>query len=457
MATPFDETRTLPHSEESERAVLAAILLDAESHLATASTRLEPEDFHLGRHRLLYRTMLDLQEDESPIDQRTLQARLEQRGESEQVGGVAYLASLEVDLPDLGRVEAYIEIIKENATRRQLIEVSTRTFQNAQDGGLTAGEALAAAEREILDLGEDAVAKGFVQIDEVYRETVEKLNQDRDGFRGVATGFLDLDRMTHGLQPGNLVIVAGRPGMGKTSLALNIASHVARHEHLAVGFFSLEMTDREIGMRVLCSTTDIPFDRLRDGRLSAQDRELLDQEMEASRDAPLYIDDSSNPSLLEVASKARRLKAQGDLGLVVVDYLQLMNAGSKHENRNLEIGAITRGLKQLAKELEVPVMALSQLSRQPEKRGGDHRPQLADLRESGNIEQDADVVMFVFREEVYDPDNAELEGLAELIVAKHRNGRTGPVHLVFMGDTTTFRNFDAHHTPPEGSDWDTAN
>ena len=450
MLAPVQDTHSLPHSEESERAVLAAILLDAERHLAVTSSRLKPGDYYFERHRLLYEAMLSLQEAESPIDLRTVQARLEQRGEFDSAGGMAYLATLEVDLPDLGRVDSYVEIIKERALRRRLIDACTKIYRTALDGGLEAEEALAQAEQEVLELSEEAVSRTFAPLDQIYRETMEELERRTgDEFPGLRTGFVDLDRMTHGLQPGNLVIVAGRPGMGKTSLALNIAAHVAQQEGRPAGFFSLEMSQREIAMRVLCSTTDIPFHRLRGGQLSPRDWRRLHQAVANSRDSPLFVDDSANPSLLEVTSKARRLKAQSGLSLLVVDYLQLMNAGGRYENRNLEIGAITRGLKQLAKDLEVPVVALSQLSRLPERRGKDHRPQLADLRESGNIEQDADIVMFVYREEVYEPEDPDVEGLADLIVAKHRNGETGSVRLVFLGDTTTFRNYDGHHTPPE--------
>ncbi len=451
MRSPIEETHGLPHSEESERAVLAAILLDADRHLAATAVRLKPHDYYVRRNRLLYEAMLTLQEADSPIDLRTVQARLEQQGQLEDAGGVAYLATLEVDLPDLGRVDSYVEIIKERALRRRLIDACTTIYRTALDGGLEAADALGRAEQAVMELSEEAVTRTFAPLGEVYRETVEALEQQStNGFPGLSTGFVEFDRITHGLQPGNLVIVAGRPGMGKTSLALNIAAHAAHREQKTAGFFSLEMSEREIAMRVLCSTTDIPFNRLRGGRLGARDWSRLHEAVENGRDSRLFIDDAANPTLLEVASKARRLKAQHGLALLVVDYLQLMNAGGRYENRNLEIGAITRGLKQLAKELEVPVVALSQLSRLPERRTRDHRPQLADLRESGNIEQDADLVVFVYREELYEPDNPDVEGLADLIIAKHRNGETGTVQLVFLGDTTTFRNYDSHHTPPEG-------
>ncbi|MFL6193140.1 MAG: replicative DNA helicase, partial [Thermoanaerobaculia bacterium] len=257
------------------------------------------------------------------------------------------------------------------------------------------------------------------------------------------SGFTDVDRITQGLNRGNLIIIAGRPGMGKTSFALNVAQHVSIRERKAVGVFSLEMSQQELALRILCSEADISFSRLRSNRVSQKEWTRIIQTVRTIGDAPLFIDDSPNPTLLEVASKSRRLKAERGLALIILDYLQLMQAGGKYENRNLEIAAISRGMKQLAKELEIPVIALSQLSRQPERRGSDHRPQLSDLRESGSIEQDADMVAFIYRDEVYN-QTEENKGLAELIIAKHRNGETGTVDLVFLGETTSFRNLDRH-------------
>ena len=434
------QQRTLPHSEESERAVLGAILLDPQV-LPTISGRLRAEDFYLDRHQTLYQAMLDLQEERVTIDLRTLQAKLEQRSQFETIGGIAYLASLDLDLPDLGRVDAYVEIVKERSVRRRLILASNQIIKDCLDGGLVAAAALGRAEQAILGLGEEAIQRGFVQLSHVLHDTLEEL-EERPGSTliGVPSGFIDLDRITHGLNRGNLIIVAGRPGMGKTSLALNIAQHVALREQKSVGIFSLEMSQQELALRILCSEADVSFSRLRSGALSQKQWQKVIQTVRSTGDAPLFIDDSPNPTLLEVASKARRLKAERGLALVILDYLQLMQAGGRYENRNLEIAAISRGMKQLAKELEIPVIALSQLSRQPERRGSDHRPQLADLRESGSIEQDADMVAFVYRDEVYNPDKEESKGLAELIIAKHRNGETGTVELVFQGETTTFRN-----------------
>lgn len=450
MLQTAEQPKSLPHSEESERAVLAAVILDP-SVLPSIASRLTDDDFYVDRHRLLYGTMVDLQEEGSGIDLRTVQARLEQRDKLEAVGGLAYIAGLDLDLPDLGRVDSYVEIIKERSIRRRLINASQTIIRDCLDGGLEAQEALGRAEQAVFGLGEEAIRKGFVQLGSVLHETLEEL-EERPGSTliGVPTGFVDLDRITHGLNRGNLVIIAGRPGMGKTSFALNVCQHIALRESRPVGVFSLEMSAQELGLRILCSEAAVPFSRLRSGHLSQKQWGRIIQCTRQVGDAPLFIDDSPNPTLLEVASKARRLKAEKGLGLVVLDYLQLMQAGGRYENRNLEIAAISRGMKQLAKELDIPVIALSQLSRNPERRGSDRRPQLSDLRESGSIEQDADMVAFIFREEVYKPDDPEVEGLAELIIAKHRNGETGTVELAFIGETTTFRNLDRHHAPPGG-------
>jgi replicative DNA helicase len=433
------QQKTLPFSEESERAVLGGILLDP-GVLPTITGRLRAEDFYLERHQVLYQAMLDLQDEQVEIDLRTLQAKLEQQGHFDSVGGVAYLATLDLDLPDIGRIDQYAEIIKERSVRRRLIQASGQIIRDCLDGGLSAQEALGRAEQAILGLGEEAVQRGFVLLSNVFHSTLEEL-EERTGslLTGIPTGFTDLDRICHGLNRGNLIVLAGRPGMGKTSFALNIAQNVAVREGKTVGLFSLEMSQQELALRVLCSEADISFSKLRGAHLSSKEWTRVYQTVRAIGDAPLFIDDSPNPSLLEVASKSRRLKAERGLALVILDYLQLMQAGGKYENRNLEIAAISRGLKQLAKELEVPVIALSQLSRAPERRGSDHRPQLSDLRESGSIEQDADMVAFVYRDEVYGPTD-DNKGLAELIIAKHRNGETGTVDLVFLGETTSFKN-----------------
>jgi replicative DNA helicase len=447
MIDTLPQQKALPHSQESERAVLGGVMLDS-SILPTISGRLRAEDFYSERHQLLYQVMIDLQDEQVEIDLRTLQARLEQRGQLEMVGGLAYLSGLDLDLPDIGRVDTYVEIVKERSIRRRLIQMSGRIIRDCLDGGVEAKEALGRAEQSVLSLGEEAIQRGFAQLGNVLHTTLEEL-EERPGtmLTGVPTGFIDFDRISQGLNRGNLIIIAGRPGMGKTSFALNMAQHATIREKKTVGIFSLEMSQQELALRILCSEADISFGRLRSNRVSQKEWTKIIQTVRSIGDAPLYIDDSPNPSLLELASKSRRLKAERGLSVVIVDYLQLMQAGGKYENRNLEIAAISRGLKQLAKGLEIPVIALSQLSRQPERRGSDHRPQLADLRESGSIEQDADMVAFIYRDEVYSPTD-ENKGLAELIIAKHRNGETGTVDLVFLGETTSFRNLDRHGIEP---------
>ena len=444
MIETLTQQKALPHSEEAERAVLAGVLL-APEQLPVVSGRLASEDFYAERHRHVFQAMIDLAAVATPIDLRTVQARLEQRDKLEAVGGVAYLASLDLDLPDLGRLESYVEIVKERSVRRRLIEACGDITRNCLDGGLDAQQALGRAEQAILELGEEAIQRGFVPLSRIFHHTLEDL-EDRPAtaFIGIPTGFVDFDDKTRGLNRGNLVIIAGRPGMGKTSFALNIAQHVAIRERRPVGIFSLEMSQGELSRRILASEADVSYAPLSSGHLSKKQWSQVLQTVRSISTAPLYIDDSASPSLLEVASKARRLKAENGLQLLFVDYLQLMQAGGRYENRTLEVAAITRGLKQLAKELDIPVVALSQLSRQPERRGSDHRPQLADLRESGSIEQDADLVTFIYRDEIYKKDDPDNKGLAELIIAKHRNGVTGTVKLVFLGDITSFRNLSKH-------------
>jgi replicative DNA helicase len=428
--------KAMPFSDESERAVLAAVLLDPRL-LSSVAGRLNAEDFYTDRHRTIYSTMLELQEESTAIDLRTLQAALEQRGALEAVGGFAYLAGLDVDLPDLGRFETYVEIVKERSVRRRLIDVCREVTRDCLDGGVDAPSALARAEQAVMALGEEAVRRGFVPLSKVLDETLEML-EDRSGtgMVGLDTGFADLNAKIHGLAGGSLIIVAGRPGMGKTTFALNVAQHIAGALRKTVGIFSLEMSQQELGLRLLAAESDIHLAKLRAAHLSQAESVTVLEAMKKFGRSPLFIDDTAAPSLLEIASKARRLLAEKKLQLLIIDYLQLMQVSGRFENRNLEIAAITRSLKQLAKELDLPIVLLSQLSRMPERRGGDHRPQLSDLRESGAIEQDADVVLFVYRDWVYDKEKDEHE--AELIVGKNRHGGLGTVPLVFFGETCRF-------------------
>jgi replicative DNA helicase len=436
MLDLLNQPKSMPQSEESERAVLAAVLLDPRL-LPSVSGRLTTEDFYGERHRAIYSAMVELMEESTTIDLRTLQARLEQQGAFEASGGISYLAGLDVDLPDLGRFEAYVEIVKERSVRRRLIEVCREVTRDCLDGGTDAPTALSKAEQAVLALGEEAIHRGFVPLSRILEETLEML-EDRPGkgLVGLESGFVDLDRKTHGFGGGSLVIIAGRPGMGKTTLALNIAEHVAIRQRQAVGLFSLEMGQQELSLRILSAESEVKFAKLRSGHYSQAEAVKMIETMKTIGRSPLFIDDSASPSILEVGSKARRLKAEKQLSLLVIDYLQLMQAGGRYENRNLEIAAITRAFKQLAKELDIPILLLSQLSRMPERRGGEHRPQLSDLRESGAIEQDADLVLFVYRDRLYNEEADERD--AELIIGKNRHGETGVVPLVFFGETSRF-------------------
>ena len=441
-------TKALPHSEESERAVLAAILLSPHV-LPVVTARLSSEDFYLERHQLIFDCMLALQEDGTEIDLRTLQGKLELRNAFDTVGGMAYLAGLDLDLPDLGRVESYVEIVKERSIRRRLIQAAQKISFDSFESGQEAHEVLAEAEKMVLGLGEEAIRRGFSVLGDVLGDTIVSLEERAEGGTvGLETGFFDWDRLTQGLVAGNLIIVAGRPGMGKTSFAINVMQHVTIRSKEPAAMFSLEMGEQELAQRIMASESNLPFGNLRSGQLSEGQWNHLYETIQRIDHAPLYIDDTPNPSLVEISSKCRRLRAEHGISLLVVDYLQLMSAGGKYESLQLEIAAISRGLKQLAKELEIPVIALSQLSRQTERRAGDHRPQLSDLRESGAIEQDADMVCFIYRDEIYNKDDPDVKGLAELIVAKHRNGATGTIDLVFIGESTSFRNLDRVHEQP---------
>jgi replicative DNA helicase len=444
------KVRVLPHSVEAERAMLAAALLSPDVLPAVAG-RLALDDFYLERHRLIYAAMVELRESGAGIDLRTLQARLEHAGAWERSGGMAYLAALDLDLPDLGSVDRYVELVKERSVRRRLIASLGSVVGDAFDGrGVDAAEALSRAETAVRELGAEASRRTLTPLTELFEETTARLEERATGeLLGIPSGFPDWDRLSEGLVAGQLVVVAGRPGMGKTSLALDVARHVAIRRALPVAVFSLEMSRLELTQRILAAESGLPFADLRAARLDERDWSKLYHTMKRADGAPLFIDDSAAPSAAEIASKARSLKARRGLALVVVDYLQLLRepvgrggrerAGrSGYESRQQEVAALSRAFKVLAKELEVPVIVLSQLSRKPEERTRDHRPVLADLRESGAIEQDADMVCFVYREELYKKDDPGVRGLAELIVDKNRNGPTGTVELVFLGERATF-------------------
>jgi replicative DNA helicase len=430
--------RTLPHSEESERAVLGALLLDP-SLLAGVRTRLEPRHFWQERHAALYSAMLAVADAGSTPDPRTLQAHMEQARTWNDCGGLAYLATLDLDLPDLGRTAEYVEIVRERAVRRDLIAMARQSITAAAETAAPADGLLAALSRDAQALLAGAVPARWTSagaaVDEILRVVEEGRASD---LQGLATGFPDYDRLGPTLLPGCLYIIAGRPGMGKTSLALDLARHLAVVQGRAVGIFSLEMRRPELGLRLLTAEADVPTRYVRAGHCSARQWKELFAAARRIAAAPIQIDDTPDLTLQALEGRARRLQAvRPDLALLVVDYLQLVTAGVR--DRRQEVALISRRLKALAGTLGLPIVALSQINRESTRRA-DPRPTLADLAESGAIEQDADQVTFVHRQEVYTPEDQSIRGLAELIVDKHRHGTTGTAGLLWIGPTTSFRN-----------------
>ncbi len=437
----------LPASIDAERSILGSILLDNFLYNQAAET-LKADDFALDSHRRIYSRMMELAEHSKPIDIVTLAEELARRKEVEAVGGVAYISSLTDGLPRRPNIEHYVKIVRDKAMLRALIHTASTAIARASEQAESADEILDTTEAAIFQLADDRVQRGFVAIPEIVKESfgsIDQLYERGQRITGLATHYERLDELTSGFQASDLIIIAARPSMGKTAFAINIAENAAVRDGKTVGIFSLEMSRESLLLRLLCSQAMVDSHKLRTGFLGRDDHQKLVDALGRLAEAPIFIDDTPGISLHEMRAKARRLKAgQNGLDMIVVDYLQLMAAapigGKRFENRTQEVSAISRGLKALAKELRCPVVALSQLSRAPESRGGDHRPQLSDLRESGSIEQDADVVMFIFREEVYNRDNPELEGMAEIIVAKQRNGPTDTVKLAFIKRSTRFEN-----------------
>ncbi len=433
--------RILPHNVDAEKSVLGSILVNNENYY-TVVENLHSDDFYLGAHRTIFRTMSDIVDASRAVDLITLQDELARTSLLESAGGIGYLASLMDGIPHLVNIDHYLQIIREKSLFRQLIHSTNRIMSECFEQMDPAEEILDRAEQVLFELSEKRIQTGLVHVRDLQGDAhrlLEKLYTEREVITGVATGFIDFDRMTSGLQGSDLVILAARPSMGKTAMALNIAQQVALRMGKPVGIFSLEMSKEQLLMRLLCAEALVDAHRVRTGYLSKEDFAKLVDALGQIANAPLFIDDSSTLTIMEMRAKARRLKAEHGLGLLIVDYLQLMSGYGRSENRNQEISGISRGLKGLAKELQVPVLALSQLSRAPEQRTGrDHRPQLSDLRESGSLEQDADLVAFIYREEVYKP-NDENAGLAELIISKQRNGPTGTVRLAFQKQYTRFR------------------
>ena len=445
MAETAVSERPLPHNLEAEKCVLGAVLIhnDAFNH---AAELLDSRDFYRDAHRRIFDKMIVLSDRNEVIDLVTLKEELGRAGDLDKVGGPAYIAALVDGVPKSTNVEYYARIVKEKATLRSLIHASNKILAMAYRAETDADIQLDEAERAIFEIADDRIETGFVPLSDLVPasfERIERLQETKGDLTGVPTGFTDLDALTSGLQPAELVIVAARPAMGKTSLALNIAQHVGTKTNMTIGLFSLEMSKEQLFLRMLTSEARINAHQFRTGFLSEQDYSRLSHSLEALSGAGVYIDDPSTIGVLEMRAKARRLKAEHNLHLLIVDYIQLVQGRGRFENRTQELASISRSLKGLAKELNVPVIALSQLSRAPESRS-EHRPQLSDLRESGALEQDADVVLFIYREDQYDP-KPDNENTAELIIGKQRNGPTGVVRLAFLKEFTRFENQTAVH------------
>ncbi len=444
----LDQIKLPPHSVEAEQSVLGGLLLEA-SALDKITDLVTDDDFYRQEHRLIYRQIVRLSELAKPVDVITVAEALEIAGELEKVGGLPYLGGLAQNVPSAANIRRYGEIVRERSIMRKLAEVGTDIASSAYNPtGRDAAQLLDEAESKVFEIAEAGSKgkQGFISMPPLLSQVVERIEtlyarDNPSDITGIATGFTDLDRMTSGLQPGDLIIVAGRPSMGKTALAINIAENVAMDSKLPVAIFSMEMGATQLAMRMLGSVGKLNQHDLRTGRLQDDDWGRLTHALGRLNDAPIHIDESAALSALDLRARSRRLHRQNNgLGLIVVDYLQLMssNAGKASENRATEISEMSRSLKALAKELHVPVMALSQLNRSLEQRPN-KRPVMSDLRESGAIEQDADLILFIYRDEVYNSDSPD-KGKAEIIIGKQRNGPIGKVELAFRGEYTRFDN-----------------
>ena len=439
-----DALKVPPQSIDAEQSVLGGLLLDNQRWEAIAD-RITADDFYRREHRLIFNAIAALSEESSPADVITVSEHLEQTGELEAAGGLAYLGSLANNTPSAANVPAYADIVRERSVLRQLLGAARDISDTAYNpDGRSAGEVLDIAEKRIFDISEQRARgrSGVQHIASILTKTVDRIDElyrAQGSITGVATGFTDLDDKTSGLQPSDLIIVAGRPSMGKTTLAINMAENAAVGRKVPVAIFSMEMPGTQLATRMMASLGRINSHRLRTGKLDDEDWPRLTSAMTLLSEAPIFIDDTPALTPMELRARARRIKREHGLGLIVIDYLQLMQSTAVGENRATEISEITRSLKGLAKELNVPVIALSQLNRSLEQRT-DKRPVMSDLRESGAIEQDADVILFIYRDEVYNEDSPH-KGTAEVIIGKQRNGPIGKTVLTFLGEYTKFENY----------------
>ncbi len=436
--------KIMPHNKEAEQSILGSMLIDKEC-LVSSFEALKTDDFYLESNKLIFDAMQELFNRNEPIDIVTVSAELTAKNSLEAIGGIEYLSYLATTLPTTANLRQYIDLVLDRSTLRRIIRAASDILDNSYSPAGNAQSVADEAGRLIFSVLENQENRGLVHIKDVLlqaHDSLADLYQNKGRLTGVTTGLTDLDKELHGLQKSDLILVAARPSMGKTSFALNIASAAAIKGNTPVAIFSLEMSAPQIVSRLISSEMLIDSEHLRTGELTDEDWEKIAASLNALGDAPIYINDSTNVTVSDIRAKCRRLKLEKGLGLIVIDYLQLMQ-GTRSENRQQEVSDISRSLKILAKELDVPIITLSQLSRLPEQRA-EHRPMLSDLRESGAIEQDADVVLFLYRDEVYNPET-EQKNIAECIIAKHRQGSTGTVKMVWAGKYTRFMNLDRQH------------
>ena len=427
-----------PHSVEAEQSVLGAMLLDREA-VFVALEMLLPEDFYKEAHRELFEAAVNVFQRDEPVDLLTLTEELRRRETLDAIGGIPYITSLSTSVPVTVHVEYYAKVVEEKAVLRRLINSSREIAQQGYRADVNVQELLEQAQKNIYDITQKQYRQGFTSIQEVVNEAFDEIEiryENKQAVTGLSTGFLDIDKKLNGLHASDLILVAARPAMGKSAFALNLAQNAALKSEASVAIFSLEMSKEQLILRMLAAESMVDMGKIQSGRLNDEEWNRIAQAMVPLSGAKIYFDDSAGITVTQMRSKARRLKMEKGLDLVLIDYLQLMQGESRTENRQQEISAISRNLKIMAKELDCPVIALSQLSRAPEQRS-DHKPILSDLRESGAIEQDADVVMFLYREAYYD-EESEQQNMAEIIVSKHRHGETGTIEMVWMGQYQKF-------------------
>jgi len=437
--------RSLPQSIEAEQSVIGSMIIDKNA-IAKVLEGLDEEDFYRDGHKVIYKTILEMFRNDIAIDLLTLLEYLKSTDMLERAGGVTYITELSSSVPTTANLSAYIKIVSDKSTLRKLIKASTTIIEESYNNQSQVENVIDVAEKKIFNIAEKRTSKDFEPLSDVLERgfaQIEKLFNNKGETTGVSSGFTDLDAKTSGFQSGDMILIAARPSMGKTTFALNIAEHAALRDHRSVVIFSLEMSKEQLAYKLLCSEANVDMLKLRTGTLEDKDWENIAMAAGPLSKAKIYIDDSAGVTVMEMRSKCRRLKMEYGIDLIVIDYLQLMSGGSFSDNRQQEVSEISRSIKALAKEMECPVIALSQLSRAPEQRA-DHRPMLSDLRESGSIEQDADIVMFLYRDEYYNKETED-KNIGECIIAKQRNGPVGTAKLAWLGQYSKFGNLDVMH------------